>query len=578
MADGGLHAALGRLRRAVGPSDVRAEDVRLLARFAADRDPAAFEQLLERHGPMVRGVCRRILRHEQDAEDAFQATFLALSRSAGTLGRGSLAGWLYRAAYHAALKAKARAARRREVRAPNEVAADGDPAPSAGMGEVRAVIDAEVTRLPERLRLPVVLCYFEGRSNSEAAAELGCPRGTVDSRLNAARAKLKARLIRRGVAPAAAMAFLERLAGGEAAGAALSAATIRAAARSSLAFTSGSAGADGVISPAAAALAHEVLHMVFINKLKWAALMVLALGLVGTGGVSTYRALADGDPGQAKAPPAARPAEDKGAALVARAEPAPTARQLRQLLKAPAGLEKPIDNISLREALEHLSNKFDVTIRIDPVPFAPYGVLEPFKLYDQSVSLPVVRGLTVGDALRDILAQIKHENTSIPGLVTYVVKGSQIAIVPAFMTPYSGAIGSEKVDGDGAILNRDIIEEQFLGDRVSIDYQDKPLAEVLRDLADMTGANIVLDNRQKDKGATPITLTLQQVKLFKALQVIADMADLQPVALHNVYYVTTPENAKRLEKREFPQPDPPPPGLGGMILGAAPPAPATPKP
>jgi RNA polymerase sigma factor (sigma-70 family) len=568
MADGGLHAALGRLRRAVGSSAGPAEDVRLLARFAADRDPAAFERLVERHGPMVRAVCRRILRHEQDAEDAFQATFLALARSAAAIGRGSVAGWLYRAAFHAALKAKARAARRREVPAPNDIAADGDPAPAAATDEVRAVIDAEVTRLPERLRLPVVLCYFQGRSNSEAAAELGCPRGTVDSRLNAARARLKARLIRRGVAPAVAATFLDWLAGCEAAGAALSSAAIRSAARAAVAFTSGSAAASGVTSPAAAALAHEVLHMVFINKLKWAALMALAVGLIGTGGVSTYQALADGDPGQAKAPPAARPAEDKGAAIVARTEPAPTARQLRQLLKAPAGLEKPMENTTLRDALNHLSNKFDVTIRIDPAAFARYGIEQPFKLYEQQVSLPIVRGLTFGEALRDLLSQVNPENT-VRGLPTYVVKGSQIVIVPAFLTPYAGAVGAERVVGDRPILNTDIIEEQYLGEPVSIDYQEKPLADVLRDLADMTGANIVLDNRQNDTGKTPITVTLQQVRLYKALQVIADMADLQPVALHNVYYVTRPDNAKRLEKREFPQPEEPVPPAGLAVPASA---------
>jgi type II secretory pathway component HofQ len=104
-----------------------------------------------------------------------------------------------------------------------------------------------------------------------------------------------------------------------------------------------------------------------------------------------------------------------------------------------------------------------------------------------------------------------------------------------------------------AILNPDLIDEQFVGDPVSIDYEDKPLIEILRELADQTGANIALDNRQKDKGQTPITISLQQVTLYKVLQVISDMAGLEPVPIHNVIYITTPENAKRLAKREFPQ-------------------------
>src|SRR5438093_242829 len=131
MANVGMQTVIDRLRRVVGGTDGRADDALLLARFAADRDPAAFELLLVRHGPMVRAVCARLLRQEQDAEDAFQATFLALAKSAGTIGRGSLAGWLYRAAYHVALKAKARTARRKEADASADFAADGDSAVAA---------------------------------------------------------------------------------------------------------------------------------------------------------------------------------------------------------------------------------------------------------------------------------------------------------------------------------------------------------------------------------------------------------------------------------------------------------------
>src|SRR5262245_13271848 len=107
-----LRAAVARLIRGLPPADGTA-DAALLERFVAWRDEAAFELLVYRHGPMVRGVCRRVLRHEQDAEDAFQATFLALARQARSVrGAGSLAGWLYRVAFHAALKARAKAVRR----------------------------------------------------------------------------------------------------------------------------------------------------------------------------------------------------------------------------------------------------------------------------------------------------------------------------------------------------------------------------------------------------------------------------------------------------------------------------------
>jgi RNA polymerase sigma-70 factor (ECF subfamily) len=283
---------------------------------------------------------------------------------------------------------------------------------SAQARELSKVIDEEITRLPNRLRLPVVLCYLEGKSNSEAAAEVGCPRGTIDSRLNAARARLKGRLIRRGVAPATAAAILERLTAGDAVGAALPTTVAHSAARLAIAFTSGSA-ADGVISPAVAVLTHEVLHMMLISKLKWAALMVLAVGILGTGGISTYRALAGGAP-QADAAPVARPDTKLDAAAVAKAVPQTNARELRKLLKSPAGLEQPIENATLRDALDLLSKKFDVPIRIDPGSFIRRGIvdrdMDPFKIYDAQVRLPVVRGMTLAEVLSDLLAQVRGDS------------------------------------------------------------------------------------------------------------------------------------------------------------------------
>jgi len=176
-------------------------DADLLARFARDRDPAAFELLVWRHGGTVLGVCRRALRDEHAAEDAFQAVFLVLARKAGAV-RGNLGGWLFKVARRVSARA---AARRHAVCEVRDTPAPSEP-DAAERAELRALLDAEIARLPERLRAAVVLCYLGDHTTEAAARELGCPRGTVLSRLSAARAKLAARLARRGVALPAALA------------------------------------------------------------------------------------------------------------------------------------------------------------------------------------------------------------------------------------------------------------------------------------------------------------------------------------------------------------------------------------
>jgi RNA polymerase sigma factor (sigma-70 family) len=174
-------------------------DSELLARFLGQRDEAAFELLVWRHGPMVLGICRRVLQDAHDAEDAFQATFLTLARKADSIGRReSLAGWLYTVAQRIALRARARQAHRtsREKPLADVVVEESacDPSELLAWRELRPLVDAEVARLPEKYREVFVLCYLEGKTNEEAAEQLGCPKGTVLSRLSRARKRLRQRL------------------------------------------------------------------------------------------------------------------------------------------------------------------------------------------------------------------------------------------------------------------------------------------------------------------------------------------------------------------------------------------------
>jgi RNA polymerase sigma factor (sigma-70 family) len=298
-----LRGVLRHIGLAAAQGAAGVPDSELLERFLRRRDGAAFELLVWRHGKMVLGTCRRLLRDVHDAEDAFQATFLALARRAASVGRrGSVGGWLHKVAYRLALRAKARRARRgaREQPLGEWAAAAGgtEPPAEAARREVGLALDEEVSRLPDRYRVPFVLCCLEGRSNAEVARELSCPVGTVESRLSRARQRLRDSLSRRGVAPTAGL-FATLPGPGEASPfvpATLAASTAEAATL----MTASQAVAAGLISAQAAALTEGVLKAMWMTKLKVTAAVVLAVALTGTGaGVLTYRAAAAGEPSPA---------------------------------------------------------------------------------------------------------------------------------------------------------------------------------------------------------------------------------------------------------------------------------------
>ncbi len=191
---------LAHLLHRLAPDGSMIADAELLRRYAENGDEAAFELLLWRHGHLIWGVCRRVAPDWAAAEDAFQATALALARHAGAIrGNNSVAGWLYRVAYRAALRTRSRQREETVSTFPEQPDPAPNPADAAAVRELAGVIDAEVNRLPEPFRVAFVLCDLGGKSNAEAAAVLGCPVGTVESRLTRARSKLRDRLSSRGV-------------------------------------------------------------------------------------------------------------------------------------------------------------------------------------------------------------------------------------------------------------------------------------------------------------------------------------------------------------------------------------------
>jgi RNA polymerase sigma factor (sigma-70 family) len=253
----------------------------LLERFIAQRDAMAFEAIVARHGPMVIGVCRRMLPELSDVEDAFQATFLILVRKAQTLrDRQRLGPWLYGVAHRVASRARAQAARRRS----RERACAGNPAAilcgDLEQRELLAVLDDEIARLPERFRAAVVLCDREGRTYEEAARQLGCPLGTLKSRLSGARTRLRGRLARRGLAPAAALA-----AGisGRTASAEVPRALAGLTSRAALNALAGRTASSGTVSASAFTLAEGVLRTMFLLRLRTMGALLMALGFCAAG-------------------------------------------------------------------------------------------------------------------------------------------------------------------------------------------------------------------------------------------------------------------------------------------------------
>jgi cobalt-zinc-cadmium efflux system membrane fusion protein len=268
-----LHSLIQFLRRTAAPGDAAGvSDAELLERFLQRHDQAAFELLVWRYAPLVLGVGRRVLRDAGDIEDTFQASFLILARGAHSIGRrASLAAWLHKAAYRVALAAQARAARRARHEQPLDglpvPSRDPDPAEEVAGRELGRVLDEQLDRLPEKYRAVFVLRCLAGKSSAEAARELGCPVGTVESRLTRARARLRAALARRGLAfPASGLALAVTE---ETALAARVAGTSRAALRFAAGQSSGGAAATG--------LAKGVLQAMFLTRLK----VVAALAVVG---------------------------------------------------------------------------------------------------------------------------------------------------------------------------------------------------------------------------------------------------------------------------------------------------------
>jgi RNA polymerase sigma factor (sigma-70 family) len=301
MSNGQLPAIVEHLRKWAVPEVGTCSDAELLARFAMKQESDAFAALTQRYGRMVWGVCRHVLRQEQDAEDAFQATFLVLARKAGSIRKNTaVASWLHGTAYHIARRARRDSATRRTHERKGGSMPPTEPAAEPAWREVLAILDEEVQKLAPRRQAVFVLCALEGKSLAEAAHQLGWKEGTVSGTLSRAREQLRRRLARRGVELSAVLTGLALVT--ESASAALTERTLHTA----LTFSLGELSA-GTLSASVASLVREATQTLLVMKLRLLVFM-LAAAAIATGMAGFARQKSEHN-AETETRPLARPAD-----------------------------------------------------------------------------------------------------------------------------------------------------------------------------------------------------------------------------------------------------------------------------
>ena len=282
MANAGISDVLRQLRRLVAPRPgADSTDAHLLRQFVTEGDEAAFEAILARHGPMVLGVCRGLLSDVNDAEDAFAATFLVLVQKAGSIGRGELvANWLYGVAHRVANRIRLTTSRRHARECEDAERLPSRPMAEAEVVDSRRALHEELNRLPAKYRSPLVLCYLQGKTQEEAARELGWSNGTVRGRLERGRQRLRFRLVRRGLALSA--GAVGSLLSEEGLAAAVPLPLSRLTLRAAHVLAAGAPALSEFTSVSVCRLVEGVVRAMFMTKMKIALCVFLALGLLCT--------------------------------------------------------------------------------------------------------------------------------------------------------------------------------------------------------------------------------------------------------------------------------------------------------
>jgi RNA polymerase sigma factor (sigma-70 family) len=288
--ENGMNTVIRQLRKMALRSGSALTDGQLLECFYARQDEASFEELVRRHGPLVLGVCRRVLGNYHDAEDAFQATFLVLALKGPSLHAQELVGnWLYGVAYRTALRARAMTARRQKHEQRPRKLASIEPPTNDCWQELLPILDRELDGLPERYRVAVVLCDLEGITRREAAKRLGLPEGTLSGRLTRAHRLLARRLAKYGFAPS--VGALPMILAENAVSAHVSSSLTASAAQAAVLVSQGLL-MTGAVPAGLAALTNGVIKTMLLTKLK--SFVAVAFVVLVSAGVIVYGASASG--------------------------------------------------------------------------------------------------------------------------------------------------------------------------------------------------------------------------------------------------------------------------------------------
>ena len=561
MPTGQLHPVIRYIRKLAGAGQGgESTDGQLLGRFVKNRDERAFAAIVERHGPMVLSVCRRLLHGANDVDDVFQAVFLVLVRKAGSIGKPELlANWLYGVTCRTAVKARGEAFRRqarlKEMVDMPATEAISDP----GWQELRPLLDEELKCLPDKYRAPLVLCYLQGRTYTEAARILSWAEGTVSGRLARGRDLLRARLTRRGLTlSGAALATLltHNAASATLVPAALAANTVQAA----LLVAAGNSLAAGVISTQVATLTEGVLQAMFVTKLKIAAAVILAMGVLGMGGGAfTFNSWAN-EKGQDKKE-AEKPNEKQQPIVEAavdasapkggekqKADPKQAqpkrAMTMKDALATEIKFERMDDpKLTLGDFLEQMSDTYNLTFDVNEPAFrAEVGNSDVLSAPIAEKPIPRMAGIKVSTLLRKVLSRIQSQSGATfvfrPNLNLIEIT-TEAALREELQLHLPVSTGGDEDARIPALLPL-----------VLISLDKAPLENALKEISSSTGYNIVLDRNKLNKEKAQVTADLSNVPVDTAVRILADLADMDVVKLDNVLYVTTRENAERLQKQK----------------------------